>query len=227
LQSSMPKVADRFCADYEPTMNGALHAPRMRKLLLWTSLLALALLAGCSSGGGHGSGVGDPAGNGAPPATSTPATSTAATSTAGGGGGGGGAGDACSHGVKPTDPGVVDVNCGGTADVKVQVDSVSKDLPGGTCHNVPGQTWTVSVGVIVDITGQHGKYAGPQVDTIEVATNGNNAATVMGTLDAKMILSNDDAKLTLSPDGKTAHIEGVGDRNSDTPNAKIAVDVTC
>jgi len=193
----------------------------MRKLLLWTSLLALALLAGCSSGGGNGSGGGDPAGTGAPPATSTAASSTAA------GGGGGGASDACSHGVKPTDPGVVDVNCGGTADVKVQVDSVSKDLRGGTCHNVPGQIWTVSVGVIVDITGQHGKYAGPQVDTIEVATNGNNAATVMGTLDGKMILSNDDAKLTLSPDGKTAHIEGVGDRNSDTPNAKIAVDVTC
>jgi len=194
----------------------------MRKLLLWTSSLALALLAGCSSGGGNGSGGGDPAGTGAPPATSTAASSTAA-----GGGGGGGASDACSHGVRPTDPGVVDVNCGGTADVKVQVDSVSKDLQGGTCHNVPGQIWTVSVGVIVDITGQHGKYAGPQVDTIEVATNGNNAATVMGTLDGKMILSNDDAKLTLSPDGKTAHIEGVGDRNSDTPNAKITVDVTC
>jgi len=194
----------------------------MRKLLLWTSSLALALLAGCSSGGGNGSGGGDPAGTGAPPATSTAASSTAA-----GGGGGGGASDACSHGVRPTDPGVVDVNCGGTADVKVQVDSVSKDLRGGTCHNVPGQIWTVSVGVIVDITGQHGKYAGPQVDTIEVATNGNNAATVMGTLDGKMILSNDDAKLTLSPDGKTAHIEGVGDRNSDTPNAKITVDVTC
>ena len=193
----------------------------MRKLLLWTSSLALALLAGCSSGGGNGSGGGDPAGTGAPPATSTAASSTAA------GGGGGGASDACSHGVRPTDPGVVDVNCGGTADVKVQVDSVSKDLQGGTCHNVPGQIWTVSVGVIVDITGQHGKYAGPQVDTIEVATNGNNAATVMGTLDGKMILSNDDAKLTLSPDGKTAHIEGVGDRNSDTPNAKITVDVTC
>src|SRR5215475_5746979 len=106
-------------------MNGALHAPRMRKLLLWTSLLALALLAGCSSAGGHGSGGGDPAGNGAPPATSTAPTSPAAAAA---GAGGGGAGDACSHGVKPTDPGVVDVNCGGTADVKVQVDSVSKDL---------------------------------------------------------------------------------------------------
>lgn len=193
----------------------------MRKLLLGTSLLALAFLAGCSNGGGNGSGSasagGNPAGGGA----------VAATSSAAGGAGGGGASDACTHGVKPGDPGVVDVNCGGTAEVKIQVGSISKDLHGGTCHNVPGQVWSVSVGVIIDITGQHGTYGGPQVDNIEVATNGINAATVLGTLDAKMILSNDDAKLTLSPDGRTAHIDGVGDHNSDTPNATIAVDVTC
>lgn len=190
----------------------------MRKLLVWTPVLALALLAGCSGGGGGnggGTGGGNPAGNGAPAATST------------GTGGGAGTNDACSHGVKPTDPGVVDVNCGGTADVRIQVDSVSKDLRGGTCHNVPGQIWTVAVGVIVDVTGQHGTYAGPQVDSIEAFTNGNNAATVEGTLDGKLILSNDDAKLTLSSDGRTAHIDGTGEHNSDTPNAKITVDVSC
>lgn len=192
----------------------------MRRHFLWTSLLALALLAGCSSGGG-GTGVGSTGGGGNRAGSGAAATSSAA------GGAGGGAGDACSHGVKPSDPGVVDVNCGGTAAVKIQVDNISKDLLGGTCHNLPGQLWSVSVGVIIDITGQHGKYGGPQVDNIEATTNGNNAATVLGTLDGKMILSNDDAKITLSPDGKTAHVEGVGDRNSDTPNAKITVDVTC
>ena len=180
-------------------------------------MLALAFLAGCSSGGGGtGTGGGNPAGSGAPVATTSAA-----------GGAGASTNDACSHGVKPGDPGVVDVNCGGTAEVKTQVDTLSKDLQGGTCHNIPGQIWSLAIGVIIDITGQHGQYAGPQVDTIEVTTNDFKAATVQGRLDGKLILSNDDAKISVSADGKTAHVEGVGDRNSDTPNAKITVDVTC
>jgi hypothetical protein len=186
------------------------------------SLLALALLTGCSSGGGGSNGSGSNSGGGSPAGTGA----SAATSSAPGGAGAG-TNDACSHGVKPGDPGVVDVNCGGTAEVKIQVDAISKDLQGGTCHNLPGQVWSLAVGVIVDITGQHGTYAGPQVDTIEVTTNDFKAATVQGRLDGKLILSNDDAKITVSADGKTAHVEGVGDRNSDTPNAKITVDVTC
>ena len=187
------------------------------------SLLALTVLAGCSSSGGSNgsastSGGGYPAGTGAPAATS---------SAAGGAGAGAGTNDACSHGVKPGDAGVADVNCGGTAEVKIQVDTISKDLQGGTCHNLPGQIWSLAVGVIVDITGQHGTYAGPQVDTIEITTNDFKAATVQVRLDGRLILSNDDAKITVSADGKTAHVEGVGDRNSDTPNAKITVDVAC
>jgi hypothetical protein len=222
LVEAKADTSQPLCADYEPTMNSALHARRMRKLLLWTSVLALALLAACSSGGGGGTGGGSTSGGG------NPAGSGAATAASGAAGGAGaGANDTCSHGVKPGDPGVVDVNCGGAAAVKIQVDTIAKDLQGGTCHNLPGQVWSLAIGVIIDITGQHGTYAGPQVDTIEVTTNDFKAATVQGTLDGKLILSNDDAKITVSADGKTAHVEGVGDRNSDTPNAKITVDVTC
>lgn len=138
-----------------------------------------------------------------------------------------GTGDACSRGVKATDPGVVSVHCGGTARFRVQAGSAAKTLPGGDCVSA-GDSWSATVGVVIDYNGLHGVYAGPQVDVVSVNnTTTPGRGTVQVTLDADSYFDLDDAALTLSADHKSAHIEGTSEDLSDDPGAAIVVDITC
>jgi hypothetical protein len=174
-----------------------------------TSLFALALLAGCSSGG-----------SGTPGGATGNGDKATSTST-------GGAGDACSGGVHEGDPGVVDVDCGGTAEIKFQAGDVSRDMHGGTCRSA-GDLWSAGVGVIIDKTGTSGTYTGPPVDNIVVNnTSDAGKATIQASIGGKLYFDLGGAALTRSADQKTAHIEGTGDKASDAPGTKIVIDVTC
>jgi hypothetical protein len=52
-------------------------------------------------------------------------------------------------------------------------------------------------------------------------------ATIQAELDGKHNFDLGNATITLSNQGKTAHVEGTSEALSDVPNAKITVDVTC
>jgi hypothetical protein len=168
------------------------------------------VLAGCGSGGGTPSGTGSAAaiGGGSP--------SSAAK------------GDpACSGGLTGTEPGVVRISCDGTADIRIQVAGASKDIRGGSCRSA-GDVWSAAAGVIIDSTGVHGTYTGPPVDSVAVNnTAAPGKATIQVALGGKLYYDLGGAALTLSPDKKTAHLEGTSDRLSDGPNDKITVDITC
>jgi hypothetical protein len=184
----------------------------MRRLSI--SICLIASLAACSS---NGSAPSTNAGN--TPAAPT-STGAAATTTA--------TGDAdCAKGVTASDPGVVDVFCGGPANIRIQAGSVTKDLRGGSCHSAGG-VWSASVGVVVDVTGAHGAYKGPSVDNIVVNnTTTAGKGTIQAVLGGKHYFVLGTAKLTVSADGKTAHATGKSDPASDAPNAAVVVDVTC
>ena len=191
------------------------------KRQLSISLLAVVLLAGCSSGG--------PATHVAAGTTAGGATAnqSASASTSTDTGTGTAADQACTGGVAADAPGVVSVTCDGPADIRIQAGSVAKDIHGGRCQSA-GDVWSATVGVIIDATGSHGTYAGPKVDVVTVnntATHGKG--TIQATVDGKQYFNLGDATVTLSADGKTAHFSGASDRLSDAPGAKIVVDVTC
>jgi Protein kinase domain len=185
----------------------------MRGSLSLAATALVTLLAGCSAGGGGGAAGGgpDPGGRAA---TSSPSSASG--------------GDAsCSHGVKPTDPGVVDVFCGGFGEIKIQAGDVSRDFHGATCHSA-GSVWSASVGVVIDKTGLHGTYAGPPVEVVTINnTDTPGKGTIQSTLDGKLYFDLGNATMTLAADQKSAHLEGTSDRLSDAPDAKIVVDVTC
>jgi len=176
-------------------------------------VIAAGLLAGCSSGAATSTPSGSNQGGATKPAA---VQSSAAADTS-----------ACSGGLKGSEPGVVSITCDGPAEVKITAADITRDLHGGRCQSAGG-VWSVTVGVIIDRTGLHGKYAGPQVDSVTVNnTDTAGKATVQATLGGKLYYDLGEAKLTLSADQKTAHVVGVSDHTSDAPKAPITVDVTC
>ncbi len=173
------------------------------------------LLAGCSHDGTTSTTAPGGTGGGAA------ASPTGAASPAGG------ADQARTGGLKGTEPGVVRITCDGTATIRVQAGGVGKDFHGGACKSA-GDVWSAAAGVIIDVTGSHGAYTGPPVDSVAV----NNTATAgKGTiqlaLGGKHYFDLGAAAMTLAAGGKSAHLEGTSDHLSDAPGAKITVDVTC
>jgi hypothetical protein len=121
----------------------------------------------------------------------------------------------------------VSVTCDGPAHIKIQVGDVTKDLSGGECKSA-GAVWSAAAGVVIDKTGTHGVYAGPQVDVVTVNnTSVPGKGTAQATIDGKNYYALARADLTLSADRKTAHLEGFSDPTSDAPNVKMTIDVTC
>ncbi|MCU7727429.1 hypothetical protein ODJ79_27165 [Actinoplanes sp. KI2] len=134
---------------------------------------------------------------------------------------------ACSGGLSGQESGVVRITCGGPATIRITVGDVSRVLHGGECH-AAGGVWSAAVGVIIDATGVHGKYAGPPVSNVVVndtATPGRG--TIQSMLDGKLYFVLGDAVMKVSADRKSAHLEGRSDRASDAPGAKLTVSVTC
>ena len=69
---------------------------------------------------------------------------------------------------------------------------------------------------------------GPKVDNVAVNnTAGHGKGTIQALLGGVHYYALGTASLTLSADGKTAHLSGVSDKLSDAPGAKIVVDITC
>jgi hypothetical protein len=181
----------------------------MRRHLALTAAMAVLLLAGCSaSGGATNSGTGQ--------VPSQPATAASATGN-----------NDCSGGLKGGEPGVVRITCNGTAELRLQAGSVTRDMHGGECHAAAG-VWSASVGVVIDETGTSPGYSGPPVDNIAVNnTNTPGKATIQAVIGGKHYFDLGNATLTLSSDSKTAHIAGTSENASDAPGTKIIVDVIC
>jgi hypothetical protein len=134
---------------------------------------------------------------------------------------------ACSGGLSGQESGVVRVTCGGPATIRITVGSVSRDLHGGECHSAGG-VWSAAVGVIIDVTGTHGKYSGPPVNNVVVSDTATpGRGTIQSVLDGKTYFVLGDAVMKVSSDRKSARLEGTSDRASDAPGAKITVSVTC
>jgi hypothetical protein len=179
------------------------------------TLLGLLVLAGCSHsgttstatpGGTAGGGAGSPTGAASPPGT---------------------ADRACTGGLKGTEPGVVRITCDGTATIRVQAGGVSKDFHGGACRSA-GDVWSAAAGVVIDITGTHGAYTGPPVDSVAVNnTSTAGKGTIQLVLGGKHYFDLGTAPMTLAAGGKSAHLDGTSDHLSDAPGAKVTVDVTC
>jgi hypothetical protein len=181
-------------------------APRLSLLVAAVGLA----VAGCA-GGGSGTA------RAAAGATGTPAAPAASSRT------GGGAGDrACTGGLTGREPGVVRMECGGTATIHVQVGSIIKDFTGGQCRSA-GDIWSVSAGVITDAS----SYSGPPVDVVTVNNTASGTGTIQTTIDKKNYFDLGAASLSLSADRRTAHLQGKSEALSDAPGAAITVDVTC
>ncbi len=177
------------------------------------AIAAAGLLAGCSSSPAAAPKPASTPVGAATPSASAPATSAADTS-------------ACSGGLTGSEAGVVSVTCNGTAELKVVVNGTTTDLHGGTCQS-GGGVWSATAGVLIDVTGMHGKYSGPPVADITVNDTADGKATIQVAVGDKHYFDLGTATLQLSADKKTAHIDGTGDHLSDAPGAPIAVDVTC
>ena len=195
-------------------------------LLVLTAAISTGTVAGCS---GHPST--GPTGSSTTASTTT-AASTAASPPATAGspasGGSKGAGDRpCAGGLAAGQPGVLSVTCTGTADVRIQVAGLDRDIHGGVCRTA-ADIWTVAVGVIIDRTGTHGTYTGPPVDSVTVNnTTTPGKATIQAVLDGKLYFDLGNAQLTLTDGGRAAHVAGISESASDAPKAPITVDITC
>ena len=188
-----------------------------------TLLTAVVLtIAGCGSSGSTvaASGPGTGAATGAPASGASGRVSGGGSGSAAGSGGGG-SGTSCSHGLQPGANGVVDVECGGPATVRITAGPVSAAITGGTCRQA-GTTWTVTAGVIT----QYGVYHGPPVNVVTVAATVGKDASVQAELGGKMLLV-DSASFALSAGGKSAHVAGTSNRDADIASAPVTVDVTC
>jgi hypothetical protein len=134
---------------------------------------------------------------------------------------------ACSGGLSGQEPGVARITCGGPATIRITAGGVSRDLHGGECHTT-GEVWSAAAGVIIDVTGTHGKYSGPPVNNVVVNdTTTPGRGTIQSVLDGKTYFVLGDAVMKISADRKSARLEGKSDRASDAPGAKITVSVTC
>jgi hypothetical protein len=177
------------------------------------ALLAVAvcgLLAACSSGTAASTGPAVQA------TRTTQATKKAQTTD-----------PSCSHGVTEGEPGVARVDCGGTATIHITVGGISREFHGGDCHSV-GDVWSAAAGVVVDVTGSHGKYTGPPVENVVVnQTTTKGLGTIQSVLGGKNYYDLGEAKMTISSDGRSARLVGSGHRFSDAPGKKITVTVNC
>jgi predicted small lipoprotein YifL len=183
--------------------------------------LALALMMLALAGCGHnGTSLAPAAGTASAGGDAQSGAATAAADPAAGN-------QACSGGLTANEPGVVRVTCGGTATIHVRAGDATKDFHGGECHSA-GDVWSVAAGVIIDMTGSHGKYAGPPVDSVAV----NNTATagkgtIQLSLGGKNYFDLGNASMTVAAGGKGAHLKGTSERLSDAPGTKLTIDVTC
>lgn len=188
-----------------------LHSTAARIALL--TVVAVGAIAGCSAGSGTRAGTGSGSGD-------TPADGAASA--------GAGSGDkACSGGLTGHEPGVVLVTCNGTASVHFAAGTVTRDIHGGVCHST-SDGWSASVGVIIDVTGVHGKYTGPPVDGITVNdTSTPGSGTIQATIGGKDYYDLGGAAMTIAADRRSAQLQGTCDRTCDAPGTKITVTVTC
>ena len=177
---------------------------------------AATAIAGCGSSGNAAVAASGP-GTGA--ATAAPASTASGSSS--GSSGGGSSSASCSHGLQPGANGVVAVECGGPATVRITAGTVSEAITGGTCRQA-GPTWTVTAGVIT----QYGVYHGPPVNVVTVAATIGKDASVQAELGGKMLLV-DSASFALAAGGKSAHVAGTSNRNAVIASAPVTVDVTC
>ena len=187
--------------------------PRTTTALSSATLLAAVVLtiAGCGTSGSTI--AASQPGTGA--ATGAPASSASGSS------GSGSSGTSCSHGLQAGANGVVDVECGGPATIRITAGPVSDAITGGTCRRA-GTTWTVTAGVIT----QYGVYHGPPVNVVSVAATVGKDASIQAELGGKMLLV-DSAPFTLSADGKSAQVAGTSNRNADIASAPVTVNITC
>jgi hypothetical protein len=181
--------------------------------LILAGLLVVAACGGSSAAGAGGA-----------TASSGPARGSATAAAASGAGTGSGASSAssCSGGLTAADTGVVDVFCGGTAQIKVTAGSVTKDFTGGSCHQAGG-VWSAAAGVVTE----QGVYKGKPVDVVTV---NNQAAAGKGTIQLTLsgqVLFADSASFALEGSGSGAHLSGTAQSLPDGPDTSVTVDVTC
>lgn len=177
------------------------------------SLTAVGVLAitGCGASGGSAAPPAATAATGATSAAaSAPSAATSAASAAG-----------CSGGLTGTEPGVVQIFCGGTARIHVQAGSAVRQFTGGQCQSA-GDIWEATDGVITEA----GVYKGPPVDVVSVNKDSKGGGTIQLSLGGKTLLV-EGASLALSDGGKQAHLHGTTTRLSDEPGLAVTVDVTC
>lgn len=175
-------------------------------------LAGLLAVAGC--GGSPAPGAGGSASAPAGASTTAAAGSAAAAGTADT--------SACSGGLTPADPGVMDVFCDGTAQIKVTAGSMTKDFTGGSCHQA-GEVWSAAAGVVTE----QGVYRGKPVDVVTV---NNQAAAGKGTIQLSLsghILFADSASFALEGGGSGAHLSGTAQSLPEGPDTPVTVDVTC
>jgi hypothetical protein len=183
----------------------------MRSIFI-IAIAAAGLLAGCSSSPAAAPKSASTPVGGATPSASAPTTTADAS--------------ACSGGLTRPQEGVVSITCNGSAELKVSVNGSTTDLHGGVCQS-GGGVWSATAGVLLDETGLNGTYSGPPVSDITVNNTADGKATIQVEIAGKHYFNLGTAKLQLSADKQTAHIEGAGDHLSDAPGAKIVIDVTC
>src|SRR5262245_1882113 len=132
-------------------------------------LILAGLLAVGACGGSSATGAG------AGTASSGPAGGTTTTAAAANGPGAGTSdASSCTGGLTSAYPGVVDIFCGGPAQIKVTAGSLTKDFTGGSCRQ-GGGVWSATAGVVTE----YGVYKGKPVDVVSV---NNQAAAGKGTI---------------------------------------------
>lgn len=185
---------------------------RTTRRVCLTSMTAVGVLAitGCGASSGSAAPPAATATGGTSAATSAPAAATSAGSAAG-----------CAGGLSGTEPGVVQIFCGGTARIHVQAGSAVKQFTGGQCESA-GDVWEATDGVITEA----GVYKGAPVDVVSVNKDSNGGGTIQLSLGGKTLLV-EGASLALSDGGKQAHLHGTTTRSSDEPGLAVTVDVTC
>ncbi len=123
--------------------------------------------------------------------------------------------------ISPTNPGVINRYCFGTAVANVTINGANKTLRGGTCTTV-GSDFVVNVGTVTS----H-EFQGTRPDFVSVNSpvgggSQNTGATVI--LDGKMYgySGRIGGTVTFANGGKSLHFDGAAD-NGD----KATIDVTC
>ncbi len=144
---------------------------------------------------------------------------------------GGQAGDehsACRAGLTGNEPGVVNVSCDGSAEIRVRAGADAWDVKGGHCATT-GDYFSASAGVIVDVKGLRGAaFKGRPPNAVTVNnTDTPGKGTIQVTLDGKNLFDLGEATLSLPADRKSAHLTGTSGKLSDSPGTKITVDITC